>query len=300
MRLTLDAIAVIDAIDRHGSFASAAESLHRVPSSITYTVQKLEQDLDVQLFDRSGHRAQLTPAGEKLLKEGRHLLHSAEDLEAMVKRVAHGWETELRIAVGDLVPIARLYPVIEEFYATGHATRIRLSLEVLSGVWDALVNGRADLVVGGSGEDPPYGGYTTHALGRVPFVFVVAPHHPLAKADEPLSEAQIIRHRAIAAADTSRDLPPRTAGIAGTQDVLTVPDMASKCEAHRRGLGVGYVPRHLVEADLRNGRLVAKQIRNNLSSPMLSLAWREDDNGRALAWFTQRLSQPGWLEGIVA
>ena len=299
MRLTFDAIAVIDAIDRHGSFAAAAESLHRVPSSITYTVQKLEQDLDVKLFDRSGHRALLTPAGVKLLKEGRHLLHGAEDLEAMVKRVAHGWETELRIVVGDLVPIPRLYPILEEFYAAGHATRVRLSLEVLTGVWEALINGRADLVIGGSGEDAPYGGYATHALGRVPFVFVVAPHHPLAKAEEPLSEAQIIGYRAIAAADTARDLPQRTAGIAGSQDVLTVPDMQTKCEAHRRGLGVGYVPRHYVEADLKNGRLVAKQLKNDLPAPLISLAWHENDDGRAIAWFTERLRRHDWLEGIV-
>ncbi|MEJ2654537.1 MAG: LysR substrate-binding domain-containing protein [Acidihalobacter sp.] len=299
MRLTLDSIAVIDAIDRHGSFAAAAQSLHRVPSSITYTVQKLEQDLDVKLFDRSGHRALLTPAGTKLLKEGRHLLRGAEDLEAMVKRVAHGWETELHIAVGDLVPISRLYPILEEFYAAGHATRVRLSLEVLTGVWDALVSGRADLAVGASGELAPYGSYATHALGKIPFVFVVAPHHPLAKAAEPLSETQITSHRAIAAADTSRDLPTRTVGIAGTQDVLSVPDMQTKCEAHRRGLGVGSVPRHYVEADLKNGRLISKRLSNDLPAPLISLAWHENDGGRALAWFTERLRSHDWLEGII-
>ena len=51
MRLTLDALAVLDAIDRQGSFAAAAEELHRVPSAMTYAVQKLEADLDVLLFD---------------------------------------------------------------------------------------------------------------------------------------------------------------------------------------------------------------------------------------------------------
>ena len=98
MRLSLDALLVIDAIDRKGSFAAAAHELHRVPSAVTYTVQKLEQDLDVLLFDRRGHRAKLTPAGHELLNEGRHLLHAAVDLESRVKRVATGWEAELRMA----------------------------------------------------------------------------------------------------------------------------------------------------------------------------------------------------------
>ena len=74
MRISLDALLVLDSISRNGSFAAAGEELHRVPSAITYTIQKLEQDLEVKLFDRSGHRARLTDAGEALLREGRHLL----------------------------------------------------------------------------------------------------------------------------------------------------------------------------------------------------------------------------------
>jgi DNA-binding transcriptional LysR family regulator len=35
MRLTLDALLAIDAIDRKGSFAAAAQELHRVPSALT-------------------------------------------------------------------------------------------------------------------------------------------------------------------------------------------------------------------------------------------------------------------------
>ena len=99
MRLSLDALLVLDAIDRKGSFAAAADELYRVPSAVTYAVQKLEQDLDVTIFDRSGHRAKLTPAGEELLREGRHLLDAANLLECRVKRIATGWETDLKIAV---------------------------------------------------------------------------------------------------------------------------------------------------------------------------------------------------------
>ena len=72
--ITIDALKVLDAIDRRGSFAAAAGELFRVPSAISYTVQKREEDLGVDIFDRSGHRATLTPAGKYLLKEGRALL----------------------------------------------------------------------------------------------------------------------------------------------------------------------------------------------------------------------------------
>src|SRR5438445_7196556 len=99
MNLTLEAILILDTIDRKGSFAAAAAALDRVPSALTYNVRKLEDELDVLLFDRRGHRAKLTPAGLELLQEGRHLLRAAEELEQRVKRTATGWEVELRIVM---------------------------------------------------------------------------------------------------------------------------------------------------------------------------------------------------------
>src|SRR4051812_44334820 len=104
-RLTLEALEILDAIARRGSFAAAADELHRVPSAITYSVRQLEDTLGVQVFDRRGHRAVLTSAGEELLREGRRLLRAASDLECRVQQVAKGWEVELRIALDMMVRI---------------------------------------------------------------------------------------------------------------------------------------------------------------------------------------------------
>ena len=115
MNLTLESLRILDEIDRRGSFAAAAAALDRVPSALTYTVRKLEDDLDVLLFDRRGHRAQLTSAGEELLSQGRHLLQAAEALEQRVKRTAAGWEAELRIVVDSVIPFQRLLPLLDDF-----------------------------------------------------------------------------------------------------------------------------------------------------------------------------------------
>ena len=80
MRLSLDALVTLDAIARKGSIAATAEELHKVPSAVTYVVQKLEQDLGLLIFDRSGHRAKLTHEGTELVREGRHLLRAASDI----------------------------------------------------------------------------------------------------------------------------------------------------------------------------------------------------------------------------
>ena len=62
---------IIDAINRRGSFLKAAQALHRVPSTISYTLGKLEDELGVQVFARDGPRIELTPAGRELLRQGR-------------------------------------------------------------------------------------------------------------------------------------------------------------------------------------------------------------------------------------
>ncbi len=289
MRLTLDALEVLDAIDRKGSFAAAAGELRRVPSAITYTIQKLEQDLGVLVFDRSGHRARLTPAGVKLLEEGRNLLRAAGVLEQLVGRVASGWEPELTIAVGDLVPLEQLFPLIEDFYDLGGGTRLRMTTEVLGGTWDALTNGRADLVIGAADDGPAGGGYAARPLGVVEFVFVMSPEHALATLPEPLAEEQILQHRAVAVVDSSRHLPPRALALMGGPEVLTVPTMEAKCQAHRRGLGAGFVPYHLVRKDLDTGRLVSRRVAGAAPTSRLFVAWRTGQAGKALKWFLKRL-----------
>ncbi len=299
MRLTLDALTVIETIQRKGSFAAAAAELRRVPSAITYAVQKLEEDLDVLLFDRRGHRAQLTEAGRELLQEGSQLLQAASELEARVKRVATGYEIELRIAIDDIIPSEPLHPLLQEFYQQACGTRLRMMTEVYGGAWDALATNRADLVIGAPGESPAGGGYSTRALGSFQWLFAVAPTHPLAKAPEPIPPQEILKYRSIAAADSSRNLPPRTSGLLTGQDVLTVPDMRMKIAFQVAGLGVGYLPAHLARAQADAKRLVIKQTLESKTDVQMFVAWRTGNKGKALRWWLDKLNNAELLKHLL-
>ena len=83
--LTPDALAMMDAIARTGSFAAAARELGKVPSALTYSVRQLEDALDVLLFDRSSRQAQLTAAGEELLR--RRPAPAGSEIDAVANRV---------------------------------------------------------------------------------------------------------------------------------------------------------------------------------------------------------------------
>ncbi len=74
--ITLDALKVLDAIERKKSFAAAADALFRVPSAVSYTVNKLEEYLGVVLFDRSKRKAELTTLGRMVIEQRSHYFKS--------------------------------------------------------------------------------------------------------------------------------------------------------------------------------------------------------------------------------
>lgn len=299
MRLSLDALQVLDAIARGGSFAAAATELHRVPSAITYTVQQLELDLDVMLFDRRGHRAKLTGAGFELLTEGRQLLRAATDLECRIQQVAKGWETELRIAVDTIIDPQRLFPLLAEFDKEASGTRIKIMTEVLGGNWDALISGRADLVIGATSDVPSGGGYATLPLGKLQFAFVAAPTHAICKEAQPLSETTILKYRAVSVADSSRNLPVRTVGLLSGQDVLTMPSMHTKIDAHVAGLGVGFLPLPIAKFEERAGRLKILDVEISKPGGETVIAWRPNRTGKALRWFIKQFQSADTIQSLL-
>ena len=136
--LSFEALQVLDAIDKQGSFSAAANALDRAPSSLSYQVQKLEQHLDVVIFDRSGHKAVFTDAGKLLLNRGRDILLSADELVAETKSLANGWESEITIAYEGLINARALFPLIDKLGQESTA-RIRLNEEILAGGWESLM-----------------------------------------------------------------------------------------------------------------------------------------------------------------
>jgi DNA-binding transcriptional LysR family regulator len=307
--LTPEALTMMDTIARTGSFAAAARELGKVPSALTYSVRQLEDALDVLLFDRSSRQARLTAAGTELLNEGRRLLAEMDAVANRVHRVSTGWETQLTIAADAVVSRQTLFELCEAFYAlrppelhdgAGPGTRLRLRTEVLAGTTEALLLGSADLAIGLPADTLAPAGIEIRPLGDAPFVYVVAPHHPLAQAQEPLSDALLRQHRGVAVADSAQRMSPITVNIQPGQDVLTVSSMQAKLEAQMMGLGAGFLPEVLVREHVAAGRLVVKQVARQRMTASLSYGWRsaaapqpqKAPQGLALQWWLQQLESP--------
>lgn len=289
--LSPENLGLLEAIARLGSMAAAAREMGMVPSALTYRVRQVEDALDVLLFDRSARRAQLTPAGAELLRSGQHLLRELDAVAHRVKRVATGWEPQLAIAADAIIARSTLFELCEAFYALDAPTRIKVRAETLSGTMQALVNGQVDLALGVVDESP-HTGIGMAPLGELPIVFAVAPHHPLAQAQEPITDVMRGQHRAVAVADTSPN-GGITVNLAPGQDVLTVPTMQHKLEAQLRGMGAGFLPLPMARPFLQAGRLIEKTVASPARAIALAYAWRAPHNpadmGRALQWWLSQL-----------
>jgi DNA-binding transcriptional LysR family regulator len=292
--LTPDALAMLQRIAETGSFAAAARALNLVPSALTYRVRQIEDALDVLLFDRSSRQAKPTEAGAELLREGARLLAEVDAVANRVKRVATGWESQLTIALDSIISKATVMELCSAFFALDPTppTRIKLRDEALSGTLQSLSSGQADLAIGVALEPAAYAGLQAKPLGRVNFVFAVAPHHPLAAAPEPLTDEVIQQHRAVAVADTVQRGAGMTFGLLSGQDVFTVATMQAKLDAQLRGLGAGFLPEGIARAYIDAGRLVVKKVQRPERLVQPCYAWRgagKSGTGRALQWWLQQL-----------
>lgn len=287
--LTLEALRVMDAIDRRGSFAAAADELGRVPSALSYTMQKLEEELDVVLFDRSGHRTKFTNVGRMLLERGRILLEAADKLTTDAEALSRGWETHITVVCEALVPATQLFPLVDKLAKKAN-TQLSLMTEVLAGAWERLEQGRADIVIAPDMHFRSSSEINVRKLYKVMSVYVAAPEHPIHLEPEPLSDAVRVKYRGIAVADTARERPVLTVQLLDKQQRLTVSTIADKRQALIDGLGVATMPYPLVEQDIAEGRLRVVSAEYSHETDII-MAWRRDSMGEAKSWLLREISK---------
>lgn len=295
--LTLEALEVIDQIERRGSFASAAEHLNKVPSALSYIVQKLEEQLGVTVFQRQGRRSVLTPAGKHLLDEGRLLLEATRKLTDQTREIATGWEPRIRIAIDTIFDPDKLLPLLGTFLEQHPNVELDITQESLGGSWETLIDDRADLVVGACLPVPPQQGIRTEVFDKVHLVFAAAAGHPLAQVQQPLSREILSQQRWVVVHDSSRYSAPRDTGLISSNQRLYVQTISQKIVAQTAGLGVGYLPRERISQLLQNGSLVALDIEQQPQAPEdLLLAWKVVNRGRGLKNLLDLLRQARSLQ----
>lgn len=250
---------MLDTVARLGSFTAAADVLHKVPSAISYGVRQVEVELGVVLFRRLPRKVELTPAGELFMQEARSLLRQMEELKAQTRRAAHGWQKTLKVTLDNVVKLDRMKPLVEDFYRTFEFAELQINMEVFNGSWEAISQGRADIVIGATSAVPVGGDFEVRDMGILDWAFVMSPAHPCVR-EQVLTEAFVSQFPAICLDDTSSVLPKRHTGHYPQQRRLLLPNWYSAIECLKNGVGVGYMPRHMAQPLLASGQLVENML----------------------------------------
>ena len=292
--ITIEALEILDAIDRRESFAKAAEEMNKATSALSYAMQKLEEQLDVAIFQRQGRRSVLTPAGRLLLEEGRKILNATTLLSEKTKEVATGWEPKLRIAVESTLDYSVFFSELGKFLQQHESLEVDICESVLSGGWEALEHDRVDLIVGAPGPVPLQKGYRAIPMGNSELLPVVAAHHPLARiaGNTEAIIAALPAIRRVVIHDTAQVSIARSAGLSIAKKILYVQNIDQKVTALLAGLGVAHLPSHRIQSYLDSGELIPLQL--DASRTENFIAWKISSKGKALKALSQHLADQKW------
>lgn len=114
--MTLQQLKYLVAIDSHRSFAAAAAALEVTQPTLSGMIGKLEEELDVRLFERTSRKVETTAIGKKIVEQARTVLMESRRITELVSESKGEISGEFRLAVGPsiapyiLPDFIRLYP----------------------------------------------------------------------------------------------------------------------------------------------------------------------------------------------
>jgi DNA-binding transcriptional LysR family regulator len=293
--LTLAQLEVFLAVVEAGSFSAAARALGRAQSAVTYSIQKLEEEAGVELFDRSAYRPTLSEAGQVLLPRAQRIVEDVAAFRSQAKGMAGGLEPEISLVVEAMFPMCLLLQALTDFQARFPTVETRVRVETMGAAVEALLDGHADLglVINFADRmDELVGSQVT----EVELVAVASATHILAGMNGPLDDDSLSEHLQLVLTDRSDLTRGRDKGVVGLR-TWRLADLGAKHAMLLAGLGWGSMPRHMVAEDLASGRLVELRAlrwdgRNRMPRlPVMAVRRKAANLGPAGAWLLERLCE---------
>ena len=252
--VTFDQLSVFLAVVDSGSFSGAARKLSRAQSAISYAIANLERLLELELFDRTGRKPVLTPAGRALLDEARTVSGQVDKLLARAREMREGVEPRLSLAVDVFFPTTVLLEVLAAFRREYPSVPVLLRTEALGAVAQLVVDEVVHIGISEPLDEFP-AGIERSPLTTIELVTVCAPAHPLARADRALTMHELREHTQLVLTDRSSLTAGRDNAVAG-DDNWRLADLPTKLDCLSAGFGWGNMPLHMVGDALADGRLV--------------------------------------------
>jgi DNA-binding transcriptional LysR family regulator len=291
--VSLDQLRTFIAAVDEGSFSAASRKLLRAQSVVSETIGNLEDQIGVQLFDRSGRYPKLTPAGSAILGDARSIITGVDLLKARAKGISVGLEPELSVVIDVFYPIDAITQVAKEFRQKYPGVALRIYVEALGGAIQPVLDGRCS--IGVIGSLPVIPDTVTHErMPGIAFLMVASRDHALASHRGKIPREVLAKHTQIVLTDRSELSAGREVGVMSPA-TWRLADLFAKHHFILNGLGWGGMPLHAVRKDLEEGRLAVLPIEDVPPDGLIlamSAVWQtKSPPGPAGRWFVDRLKQ---------
>lgn len=265
------------AIQRAGSFARAAEDLGLAQSTLSKSVARLEDELGLKLFERSGTGAAPTPMGLVVAARAERIIGEAERLQRDVELAAAGETGDIRIGLGPALRPVFLPRFAESVVRRWPRLNILVDVERRERLLSDFRAGRYDLILTARSDELEGPDNVSSEIMREPLIPVASPAHPLARLSS-IGPDEFLAHPHAAASTISL----LTGFGAVMEETPTLPvepqiqcsDDATVISLARAGLATAFMTHHVAQPEIEAGRLVPLPLRWRLTIVLVAVTTR--------------------------
>jgi DNA-binding transcriptional LysR family regulator len=239
------------AVAADGSFTKAARRLNYVQSALSVSVQALERELSVRLFDRTTHRVTLTAAGEAVLPAARQALAAAEEIRDTAAALRGVLRGTLRVGIMQSFAFADVPGLLGRFHREHPDVEIQVRPAAggSAALAEELRHGGLDIAFLAVFDVPS--GLTAIPLGSEELVVVTAPENALPGRGpvtlDSLADARFVDFPVGWGIRTAVDRAFAAAGLE-RRVTIEVADVTACVQLLRAGLGIALLPPSLIHA----------------------------------------------------
>ncbi|CAH0992145.1 HTH-type transcriptional regulator YhaJ [Sinobacterium norvegicum] len=285
---SLEQLKIFTEVAATGSFSACARKLSKAQSAISQAIAGLEIDIDTPLFDRSARKPTLTPAGEKLLGYAQAVLKQSQEFGNAASALAREQEAQLSVVIDSGLMTSKLLDIISELNRRFIATEINIHTLASPDIIDHITAGAADIGLMfcdaefASSIDICY-------LGDTLFYAVAAPGHPLS-AMTSINSGDLMPYQQLLIHSSRGEYLAHFSPIATKR--LHCDNFDSLQQLTRLGLGWSYLPCHMADEDIANGKLCQLPVSFDYKpwrAPVERVRANHGTVGPALSWLDSAL-----------
>ena len=188
--MTLTELKYIVAVAREKHFGKAAEACHVSQPTLSLAIKKLEEELELKLFERRAGEVTVTPLGDEVVRQAQHVLAQAAEIREIAKRGKDPLAGTLRLGVIYTIGPYLLPELVREVIRAVPQMPLMLQENLTARLLEMLRNGEIDCAI--LAEPFPDAGLAMAPLYDEPFMAAVPANHWLA--NEPHVSSEQLRN----------------------------------------------------------------------------------------------------------